>query len=117
MQAMQDVYFAVVSWQGREQGRVFYDQVPPALAARGSPLLYCTRLSDSLAALSIQELMLWYRGAKAMRRLPAEVRGKPAAAKPETRISREYWQPPPVTWDRDAPAYPPLSPSAALAAK
>jgi hypothetical protein len=107
---MQEVYFAVVRWQGREQGRVLYDQVPPALLVKGSPLLYCALLPDSLAALSVKELMLWYRGAKAVGQLPAEVRGKRAAAKQETQISREHWQPPPVTWDRDAPAYPPLVP-------
>src|SRR3954470_5969741 len=106
---MQEVYFAVVRWQGREQGHVLYDQVPPALLVKGSPLLYCAPLPDSLAALSVKELMLWYHGAKAMGQLPAEVRGKRAAAKQETQISREHWQPPPVTWDRDAPAYPPLS--------
>jgi hypothetical protein len=99
------VYFAVVSWQGREQARLFHDQPP-----RKSPnLIYCTRMPERMAAAPLAEMMLIYRALRKAGKLPPEDRGpRPPPATRETTISREYWKPPPVTWDRDAPAYPPL---------
>jgi hypothetical protein len=108
------VYFAIVRRLGRDEPQLFYDIVPPVLAAKGSPLVYCTRIDTLPQGEQLLQAPLWrllavYEAMKADRVLPPEDRGgRPQAAAGATRIGtgeRYHYL---SGWDRDAPAYPPL---------
>lgn len=111
---IEPVYFAVVSRQGVESPRLFYERIPPDLLRKESPLIYATRLDtmdgcDRVLQEPLHRLFHFFVLLRKAGKLPPEDRGpKPLAAKRETTISREHWAPPPVPWDQDAPAYPPL---------
>src|SRR5262252_8826942 len=108
------VYFAVLRVHGHEYPVMFYERVPPAFLAKGDQrLVYCTRIDsfpngEAMIAAPLAELMMVWRTLTSAGKAPPEDRGtRPPPAKAETRLSHERWRPPEVTWDRDAPAYPP----------
>lgn len=68
-------YFGIVIAHGVERPQVYRDEVPRPLLVKGTPLVYCCRISEDLARLPVRDLYAVYRGWKADGRLPPDERG------------------------------------------
>jgi hypothetical protein len=83
---IEPVYFAVVSRQGVESPRLFYERIPPDLLRKGSPLIYATRLDtmegcDRLLQEPLGRLFHMYQLLRKAGKLPPQDHGiKPKQA-------------------------------------
>ena len=68
-------YFGIVMRHGQEMPQVFYDEVPRPLLVKGTPLVYCCRISEALSKLPVRDIHAVYRGWKADGKLPPDERG------------------------------------------
>jgi hypothetical protein len=106
------VYFVVTRRAGRESPALYYDQLPAWMlskraAAQG--LIFAFRLDIRWQAMSLGLLWSVYQRLAADRKLPpSNLAPPPAKSEPRQRKLGEWWEPPPATWDRSAPAYPPF---------